>query len=98
MRRSGNAWNPLAVSTYPTSPESPGANRRTSPSDYSRHNLLSETMKPTPARPVADWLASQSPSSLFTTTISQAEILYGVALLPAGRRRDGLSQEAKAIF
>jgi hypothetical protein len=35
---------------------------------------------------------------LFTTTISMAEILYGVELLPPGQRRDLLNTEAQAIF
>jgi predicted nucleic acid-binding protein len=35
---------------------------------------------------------------LFVTTITQAEILYGVEALPAGRRREALQLETKAIF
>ena len=36
--------------------------------------------------------------TLFTTTITQAEILYGIALLPAGKRREELSQAAQLMF
>ncbi|MBI1181613.1 MAG: PIN domain-containing protein [Alphaproteobacteria bacterium] len=61
-------------------------------------NVLSEVMRPEPDEAVANWLTAQHPASLFVTTISQAEILYGVALLPAGRRRDALDVEARAIF
>ena len=61
-------------------------------------NLLSEVMRPAPSPRVADWLAAQPASSLFVTTISQAEILYGVALLPFGQRREALARESQAIF
>lgn len=39
---------------------------------------------------VAAWLASQPISGLFTTTLTQAEILYGLTLLPEGPRWDDL--------
>ncbi len=35
---------------------------------------------------------------LHTTSVTQAEILYGIAALPAGRRRTGLVAAAGAIF
>ena len=44
-------------------------------------------MKPTPSVAVATWMRAQSPRSLFTASICQAEILAGVAVLPTGRRR-----------
>ena len=43
-------------------------------------------------------METQPSTSLFTTTICEAEILYGVALLPAGRRRVALEQAVTAIF
>jgi hypothetical protein len=43
-------------------------------------------------------MEAQSPASLFTTAICEAEILYGVALLPAGRRRTALEESVTAIF
>jgi predicted nucleic acid-binding protein len=61
-------------------------------------NVLSELMRPRPARTVEAWVAAQPAASLFTTAITQAEILYGVALLPEGRRRDGLAAMVDAIF
>jgi hypothetical protein len=61
-------------------------------------NLVSEMMRPAPSRRVADWLAAQPASRLFVTTISQAEVLFGVALLPPGRRRDALARQAEATF
>jgi len=35
---------------------------------------------------------------LYTTHINQTEILYGVAALPEGRRRDALAAAAKSMF
>lgn len=61
-------------------------------------NVLSELLAPAPSPAVGDWLAAQAPASVFTTAITKAEILYGIALLPAGRRRDALEAAIKPIF
>jgi toxin FitB len=61
-------------------------------------NVLSELMKATPSEAVNSWVARQPPSSLFITTVAQAEILYGLALLPSGSRRDKLEAAAQAMF
>ena len=44
-------------------------------------NVLSEIMKPKPATTVIDWMAA-SRGDLYTTSITQAEILHGLMLLP----------------
>jgi toxin FitB len=61
-------------------------------------NVLSEVLRPVPESSVMDWLVSQSRVSLFTTTVTRGEILYGIRLLPDGKRRRGLWDAAKAIF
>ena len=61
-------------------------------------NVLSELMKATPSEAVSSWVARQPPSSLFITTVAQAEILNGLALLPSGSRRDKLRAAAQAMF
>jgi predicted nucleic acid-binding protein len=61
-------------------------------------NVLSEVMKPAPASEVLDWLAAQAPARLYTTSITQAEILHGLKLLPAGRRRRALESATTAMF
>lgn len=61
-------------------------------------NVLSELMRPEPATSVLRWVAARPATSLFTTTITQAELLYGLALLPEGRRRDALTLAMDAIF
>ena len=61
-------------------------------------NVVSELMKPAPDETVTDWIASQPAPSLYTTSITQAEILHGIALLPSGKRRDALDAAAEAMF
>ena len=61
-------------------------------------NVLSEVMTPAPAAKVLRWLATHPAARLFTTTITQAEILYGVELMPRGRRRAALESAVKAMF
>ncbi len=61
-------------------------------------NVLSEIVKPVPAPKVLTWFASQSPERLYTTTVTQAEILFGIELLPKGRRRDALRDNVTVMF
>jgi len=61
-------------------------------------NVLSETLRPRPEPRVLAWLADQPSPSLFTTAVTQGEILYGIRLLPDGRRRQRLQAAASAIF
>jgi toxin FitB len=61
-------------------------------------NVLSELMKPTPAPIVVDWIGAQPAASLYTTSITQAEILHGLMLLPPGRRRRALEAAAASMF
>lgn len=55
-------------------------------------NIVSELMKPTPSKSVINWLNLQEASLLFITTITIAEISYGLHILPAGKRRDCLEE------
>lgn len=61
-------------------------------------NVISELMRAWPEARVLDWLAARPSAGLFTTTLTQAEIFYGLALLPLGRRRDDLIAAAHPIF
>ncbi|MGE0718259.1 MAG: type II toxin-antitoxin system VapC family toxin [Alphaproteobacteria bacterium] len=61
-------------------------------------NVLSELLRPTPERSVASWVDRHARSELFTTSINQAEIVYGLELLPAGRRRSRIEQAIADIF
>lgn len=55
-------------------------------------------MKPAPSPAVESWLRRQATSELFTTAVTQAEILYGAALLPKGKRRSSLEAAVTSIF
>jgi hypothetical protein len=61
-------------------------------------NVLSELMRSAPSDAVLAWVARQPATLLFTTTITQAEVLFGIALLAEGRRRSGLEQAARQMF
>ncbi len=61
-------------------------------------NIISELLLPVPQPAVVDWLADQSPAAIFTTTVTEAEILYGLRLLPDGRRRRELEAAILPIF
>jgi predicted nucleic acid-binding protein len=61
-------------------------------------NVLSAMMGSRPAPEVAHWMAGQAEDNLFTSTISQAEILAGITALPEGRRRSGLERAAATMF
>jgi len=61
-------------------------------------NVLSEALRPEPEPAVLDWIANQPRASLFTTTVTRGEILYGIRLLSEGKRRRGLWDAAMHIF
>lgn len=61
-------------------------------------NVVSELMRPEPAPAVVAWLRQRSDLGLHTTTVTVAEIRYGIARLPEGRRRESLRRAADEIF
>jgi predicted nucleic acid-binding protein len=61
-------------------------------------NVLSEIMRPQPEPAVVNWLRSHDERDLYTTSISVAEILYGLERLPSGRRRQQLATAARRLF
>ena len=61
-------------------------------------NVLCELMRQAPDELVVQWMDTQPDTSLFTTTVTQAEILYGVSILPAGQRKQALAAAVGAIF
>lgn len=61
-------------------------------------NVLSEILRPAPEPRVVEWLEEQPRASIFTTTITRGEILYGIRVLPAGKRRNGLWNAAMEMF
>ena len=61
-------------------------------------NVVSEIMKAAPEESVADWIVEQAEASLYITSVTQAEILYGIERLNIGKRRAALEAAAEAIF
>jgi predicted nucleic acid-binding protein len=61
-------------------------------------NVVSEITKPEPSSAVVAWATGQMRDQLFTTSITAAEILYGIEVLPRGNRRDQLLHQAEGIF
>jgi predicted nucleic acid-binding protein len=61
-------------------------------------NVISEMIKTEPDPRVDTWLSGQAATGLFVTTITEAELRYGVALLPPGRRREALMAMVEAVL
>ncbi len=61
-------------------------------------NVLSELMKPNPSRTVSAWVAEQPTDEIFTTSITEAEIFYGIELLAKSQRREKLLAAVDAMF
>ncbi len=60
--------------------------------------VLSEPFKPRPDSFVVSWLDRQIPGDLFVTTISQAEMEYGLWAMPEGKRRVQLRRGITELF
>ena len=61
-------------------------------------NVLSELMKPQPNKLVLRWIGTHKATELFITALTKAEILYGLEILPEGKRRTALKQAATSMF
>lgn len=53
-------------------------------------NVISAVMKPTPPEAVVSWLDRQQSTDLYLSTITIAEIGFGLQALPPGKRRRAL--------
>ena len=61
-------------------------------------NILSELMRPAAEPAVERWLAAQPAASVFISAITEAELRYGAAVLPIGKRRTTLTSEIEAML
>src|SRR4051794_28530364 len=61
-------------------------------------NVASELMRPAPDARVVAWVRAQDGGDLFTTSITVAEIGYGVERLPEGARKALLRATATQVF
>ena len=55
-------------------------------------------MQMKPAEPVYAWVDAQPETTLCTTSVNKAEIMYGIAVLPEGGRRAALAMVAEQVF
>ena len=56
-------------------------------------NVVSEVMRAMPARTVLDWLNDQESTTLYVSTVTIGEIVYGLRVMPDGKRRSGLDEK-----
>lgn len=61
-------------------------------------NVVSELMRGAPSRVVAAWVRAHRPTDLYMTSITLAEIGFGIERLPDGRRKDELKTTADEVF
>jgi toxin FitB len=61
-------------------------------------NVASELMKPAPSLAVTAWVADHAAAGLYTTSITVAEIGYGIERLSEGRRKELLRAAAEEVF
>lgn len=61
-------------------------------------NVVSEAMKPSPNPEVRAWLNNQVSETLYMSSVTVAEMLFGIAALPAGKRKDMLSKAIDGLL
>lgn len=61
-------------------------------------NIVSEVVKPAPNPTVRAWLNRQAAETLYLSSITVAELLFGVATMPNGKRKDALSQTIEGLL
>ena len=54
-------------------------------------NVVSEAMKPESHPAVRDWLNNQAAETLYLSSVTLAELLFGIRSLPVGKRKDMLA-------
>ncbi len=61
-------------------------------------DVLSALMRAKPDTAVVTWLDRQPDSSIWTTSITLMEIRYGLQSMPAGRRRESMTEALEAVL
>lgn len=61
-------------------------------------NVVSEAMKPEPHPAVRAWLNDQAAETLYLSSVTLAELLFGVGSLPASKRKDMLVQAIDGLM
>ncbi len=53
-------------------------------------NVVSELMRRAPHPAIVSWVAERPTSNVFLTAVTEAELRFGLAVMPPGKRRDGV--------
>jgi len=61
-------------------------------------NVVSEAMKPEPAPSVRAWLDAQAAETLYLSSVTVAELMFGIDALPEGRRKDKLTAALDGVL
>lgn len=61
-------------------------------------NVVSEAMKPEPNPAVRDWLDAQAVETLFVSSVTIAELLFGIGALPNGKRKERLAAAVEGVI
>ena len=61
-------------------------------------HVVSEAVKPAPAPSVRAWLDAQAAETLFLSSVTVAELMFGIGALPKGRRKDKLTAALDGVL
>ena len=61
-------------------------------------DVVSELMRPFTCSAVESWIANRPAASLLLSAVGEAELRFGLAIMPADRRRDAVTAEIEAML
>ena len=61
-------------------------------------NVVSETMRASPDEAVLTWLDEQAAETLYLTSMTLAEVLFGIEVMPGGKRKKSLARAANGLI
>jgi predicted nucleic acid-binding protein len=61
-------------------------------------NVVSEAMKPVPDDAVQEWLDEQAAETLYLSSVTIAELMFGIGALPKGKRKDKLADALDGVM
>ncbi len=61
-------------------------------------NVISEALKPEPNPVVRTWLNEQVAETLYLSSVTLAELLFGIGALPTSQRKDRLAQTLDGLL
>ncbi len=61
-------------------------------------NVVSEAMKPAPDDTVRSWLDEQAVETLYLSSVTIAELMFGIGALPDGKRKDRLTEALGGVI